>query len=178
VSPVYFSNGTTCRIFPSQQGDICTTTEASFGIDSKQEDVKGSLLYKLQRKHTTNTDNQPNSNSVSTENTTTNIYLLVVWNAISVQHSFYTCLIECNDDNFTWDEDKLWALYREYDDQFYKDYKSNTITWSMHDGTVMKTRVSLTYGPNYKLDIDISEGTVNYEIKEPMQIDPKRLVLS
>jgi hypothetical protein len=42
----------------------------------------------------------------------------------------------------------------------------------------MMTRFDITCGSDYyKMDIIISEGTVKYKMKEPIQIDPKRLVL-
>jgi hypothetical protein len=174
TSPVYYSNGTTCHVSPSQQIDASTTTEASFGIDFQQKDVKGALLYKLQRKYATRTDNNSNSSIVSIENTETNIYLLVVWEVKNHCDEFYVCLIECSDD-FTWD--KLWALCHQYNDQFLKDYNYSEITWLIHDDIAMKTRRRVTYGSDYKLDIFISEETGLYNMFKPMKIDTERLVL-
>jgi hypothetical protein len=48
----------------------------------------------------------------------------------------------------------------------------------MHDSTVMKARFDIACGSGYKLDIVISEGTGKYDMRIPMEIDPKRLVLS
>jgi hypothetical protein len=177
ISPVYYSNGTTYCVSSSQKTDTGTTIEASFGIDSKQEDFKGALLYKLQRKYATRTDNQPNNIIASAEDVTTSVHLLVVWNIRDYDHGFRVCLIEYADD-FTWDEDKLWALYRKYNDQIYVDCNSNIITWVTCDGTAVKTRRNAVYGSEYKLNIIISEGTGLYNIKEPMKINPKRSVLS
>jgi hypothetical protein len=42
----------------------------------------------------------------------------------------------------------------------------------------MNMNLDVTYGSDYKLDIALSEGTKKYGMKEPMKIDPKRLVLS
>jgi hypothetical protein len=151
--------------------------EASFGIVFKQKDFEGALLYKLQRKHANITDKHPNSSTASINDTATNVYFLVVWDVKDHNHKFYVCLIECPDD-FTWDEDKLWTWYNQYYYQFNKDYELNLITWSMHDNTVMKIRRNVTYGSDYKLDISISEGTGKYNMKRPIKIDPKRLVLS
>jgi hypothetical protein len=175
TSPVYFSNGTTCHVFPNQQTDTGSAMEANFGIGYKQEDFKAVLLYKLQRKYTTKTDDQSSSSIASIENT--NIYLLVVWNVEDERDSFYACLIECPVDDFTWNEDKLWALHRQYNDRFLKNYNYKTVTWLMHNDTMIKTRCNATYGSDYKLDIAISEETGSYNMDEPIQIDPKRLVL-
>jgi hypothetical protein len=177
TSPVYFGNGTTCHVSPSQQTGIGTKVESSFGIDFKQKDAKGALLHRLQRKHITRIDNQPNSSTVSIEDMATNTYLLVVWDVGNVQHNFYACLIECTND-FTWDEDKLWALYKEYVLQFNENCKSNIITWLMNDSVAMKTKLDVTYGTDYKLDVIIFEGAGKYHMEKLIQIDPKRLVLS
>jgi hypothetical protein len=176
ASPVYFSNGTTCHVFPSQQIDAGTTMEASFGIDSKQGYFEGVLLYKLQKKHATGNDSYSNSSVTSANNTETSMYILVVWKFGDYNHIFSVCLIECDDD-FTWDEDKLWALSMEYNLVFQMYYTSNLIAWLMHDGTVMKTRFDITYGLDCKLNIFISEGTGKYMMSKPMKIDPKRLVM-
>jgi hypothetical protein len=151
TSPVYFSTGTTYHVSPSQQTNINTIMKASFGIDSKQEDFKCALLYKLQRKHTNRTNNQPNGNAASIEDIATNIHFLVFWNVKDYDHKFCVCLIEFTSD-FTWDEDKLWTLYDDYNNRFCEDYKSNVITWSMNDGSVMRTQSEVTYGSDYKLN--------------------------
>jgi hypothetical protein len=135
------------------------------------------LLYKLRRKYTTKTNNQPNNNATSIEDKATNLYLLVGWKADDCNHGFYVGLIECTDD-FTWDESKLWTLSHGFDYGHYKDCESDIITWLMHDGTVMKTRRDITYGSDYKLDIVISEGTRKSDMKGPRKIDKERLVLS
>jgi hypothetical protein len=176
TSPVYFSTGIPCYVSPSQKIDISNMTmEASFGIAFKQEIFEGALLYKLRKKHTTKTDSQSDNSTVFIDDTTANMHLLVVWNIGDDYHTFRVCLIECTND-FTWDEDKLWALYRDYNDQFREGYKSNTNTWLMNSGAVMKTRRSITYGSDYKLDIVISEGAGKYEMSKPIKIDPERLV--
>jgi hypothetical protein len=172
TSPVYFSTSTVYCVSPTQQTEIDYTVEISFGMDSKQDDSKCALLYKLQRKHATKTDNQHNnSNTLSIEGTETSIYLLVVWD-VKYQHSC-VCLIECTND-FTWDEDKLWALYREYNKEFYEDYQFRTITWLMNNGEVMETSPRLAYESDYKLSIFIFKEDEKDDMKRPMKIDPKR----
>jgi hypothetical protein len=172
TSSVYFSDGTTYCVSPSQQTDTGNTIVTSFGIDSKQKDLKCVSLYKLQKKHATKTDNQPNSSVASIESTTTDIYLLVAWITKDYDHNFCVCLIEFTND-FVWDEDKLWALYREYNNQFYMSYEPRII---MHNNAVMKMKIHAIYGSDYKLDIVLSEGTEEYDMKELIRINPKRLV--
>jgi hypothetical protein len=176
TSSVYCSTGTTCLISPSQQADIGNAMKASFGIDPKQSIFKGVMLYKLQRKCAAKIDSQSNHNTASIKDIATNICLLVVWNTADYLPKFCVCLIEYADD-FTWDEDKLWTLYWKYDDQFCEDYRSSTTTWLIHSDTVMKIRRDITYGSDYQLDIVMSEGTGKYNMKRPIQIDPKRSVL-
>jgi hypothetical protein len=176
ISPVYFSTGTTCHVSPSQKTNTGITMEASFGIDSKQEDFKCALLYKLRKKHTSRADNQPNDDTASIKDITTSIHLLVIWDVEDYNHKFCVCLIEFTND-FTWDEDSLWSLYDDYNNQFCEDYKSNVITWLMHDGSVMRTQSEVSYGSDYKLNIVISEGNGEDDMEEAMKIDPKRLVL-
>jgi hypothetical protein len=177
TSPVYFSTGTTCYVSPSQQTDIGAAIKASFGIGFKQEEFRGALLYKLQRKYANRTNNPPNSCTTPVKDTTTNIYLLVLWNIpdIGYHHSSCACLLECTDD-LIWDEDKLWALHHQYNDQFYKNYESRIIPWLMNDGMVIKTAPDIAYGPDCKLDVVVSEGTGKYNMYKPMKIDSERLV--
>jgi hypothetical protein len=177
TSPVYCSKNAICSVPPNQKTDADSTMEASFGIDSKQKDVKGALLYELQRKYATRIDDQSNSSIVSIKDIVTNIHLFVAWFVEGCNHRFCICLIEFTGD-FIWDEDKLWTLYKGYSDQLYENYKSDIITWLMHDGTIMKTRRVITYRSDYKLDIIISEGTGKYNVEEPIKIAQKRLVLS
>jgi hypothetical protein len=174
--PVYCSNGTTCHVPPSQQTDTDNTIEAGFGIDSERYSFKGALLYKLQRKHATGTDERSNSSTVPIKDIATNMHLLVVWDIENVQRNFCVHLVECTDD-FAWDEDGLWALHDQYKHRFYRNDESDLITWLIHDGIVMKTKFDVTYGSDYKLNIIISEGTGKYNMKDPMKINPKRSVL-
>jgi hypothetical protein len=176
TSQVYFSNGTACHVSPSRQTDTVSTMVASFETDSRKEAFEGALLYKLQRKHANGAGKQSNSSVTSIENTETSVHLLVVWDIDDDHHIFCICLVEYVDD-FNWDEDKLQALYWEYIERFYEFYDSNTITWLMRNGTVMKTRRDITYGSDCKLDIVLSEGTWEYGLEEPIKINPKRLVL-
>jgi hypothetical protein len=176
TSPVHYSNSTICYVSPSQQTDIGTTIEAIFGTDSKQCYFKGALLYKLQRKYAIRADCHPNSSTTSIGDAATSIHLLVVWDAGNIQHDFCVCLIECTDD-FIWDKDMLCALHKEYNDQFSKDHTSNTSTWLLHGDELMKTRFKVIHGSDYTLNIVISEGTEEHNMKKPMKIDPTRLVL-
>jgi hypothetical protein len=177
ISPVYCSNGTTCQLSPGQQTDIDMALEASFGIDSKLKDFKGALLYKLRKKYATENYNTLDSDTVSIEDTAVSMYLLVIWDVKDEWDNFCICLIECLAD-FAWDEDKLWALRNQHNDQFYKEYNYRRTTWLTQDGTMMETKRKVTYGSVYKLDIVISGKTGADSIKRPMKIDPKRLVLS
>jgi hypothetical protein len=177
ISPVYCSKNAVCHVFPNQQRDSNNIIEASFGIAFMRKDFKGVLLYKLRRKHATRTGNDHNSNTTFIEDVATNIYLLVIWDVEDEYHGFCVCLIECTCD-FTWDEDKLWALYKKYNNQFCENYNYRALTWLIHDSKVVETRRRVAYGSEYKLDIVLSEGTGKYDMKKPIQINPKRLVLS
>jgi hypothetical protein len=107
ISPVYFSNSATCRVSSSQQTGIGTKAEASFGINFEQEDFRCALLYKLQRKRVNGTDDQLDSGVAFIEDTTTSMYILIVWNTKYIYYRFRVCLMEFTDD-YTWDEHKLW----------------------------------------------------------------------
>jgi hypothetical protein len=176
TSPIYCGNGAICYVSPSQQTDTDNIMEASFGIAFKQEEFKGVLLYKLQRKHTIKTDNHLNSSIVYIEGAATNVHLLVVWDFGHYFYDFCVCLIEYIND-FTWDEDKLWTLYRDYNNEFCVGYESKVVTWLTNNGAVIKARYDITYRSDYKLDIVLSEGTVDYKTKKPIRINPKRSVL-
>jgi hypothetical protein len=94
ISPIYYSNGTTCYVFPSQQTDTGNTIGASFGIDFRQKDFKCALLYKMKRKHTERAGNQSDSNTAFIEDTATNMHFLVVCNLGITRRNFYACPIE------------------------------------------------------------------------------------
>jgi hypothetical protein len=179
TSPVYFSNST-CHVSPSQQTYISITLETSFEIAPDQKTVKGALLYKLQRKCTTKTDNHLNNSTTPIRNTETSIYLLTGWEIEDDDHKFYVCLIECTGE-FTWDEDKLWVLHH-----FCKDWSECQSRWNynklsssclMHNCLGIKMRCNMMYRSDYKLDIVVDEGTGQYSLSKPMKIDSKRLVL-
>jgi hypothetical protein len=189
LSLVYFCDGTACHVPPIQQIGTDKKMEASFGINSKQQVVQAAFLYKLQKDHlsrlplemrrkiTEGTDNQLDSSATSTNDTTPNIYLLVACYIGWHEYGFYACLIECAND-YTWDENKLWVFYREYRKEICKNCKDKINTWLMNDGTLIKTKLDVSYGSDYKLNIVISEGTRIYNMKKPLQFDLKRLVLS
>jgi hypothetical protein len=143
TSPVYSSTGIP-YVSPSQQIDSGTTMKASFRTAFKHGDFNGVLLYKIQRKHASIVDDQHNRSIAFIKGNVKNIHLLVVWNIGWDYCNFYTCLIECTD-NFTWDEDRLWALCHQYMSKFHNNCKSNRITWLTHDGKVMKTRLDVIY---------------------------------
>jgi hypothetical protein len=176
VSPVYCSIGTVYCVPPNQQVDTGTMTEASFRRRPNSYFFKGALLYKLQRKHANRTDNQPNTSTTSIKDTATSIYLLVSWH-YKYSHKLYVCLIECTND-FTWDEDKLWVLHRKYFFEFHWQRKPIIMTWLIYGDAVMKTKLDITYEPDFKLDIIISEGAEKYNTKDPISIDTERSVLS
>jgi hypothetical protein len=178
TSPVYFSDGTTCHLFPDQKADIGTTTKASFGIGSKQKEFKGALLYKLRRKYSDRTDNLPNNHTISTKKAK-NTHLLITWDIFDIEgqyHSFYACLIECDAD-FTWDENKLWALRYQYMDYISEEYNYLSLTWLTNDGAVVRMRDYTTYGLDCKLNIVITKGTGKYNLEKPMKFAPERLVV-
>jgi hypothetical protein len=171
-SPVYCSTNAAYCASHNQQVDTGAIMETSFRRRPNSGLFEGALLYKLQRKHANRTDNQPNTSITSIEDTATSIYLLITW-CYYRPYKFYAFLIECTND-FTWDEDKLWALYQKYISEFHQKHKPITMTWLIYDDAVMKTKLDITYEPDFKLDIIISEGAEKYNTKGPMKIDPER----
>jgi hypothetical protein len=178
TSPVYFSTGTTCRVFSNQKTDIGTIARASFGIGSRQKEFKGALLYRLQRKYANRTNNRSNGRTKPIEKTR-NTHFLVAWDIFNTEdqyHGFYVFPIECPDD-FTWDGDKLWKLRYQYMDQISENYEYTSIPWLINDSTMIRTRYDISYGSDYKLDVFIYEETGKYSMDGPMKFAPERLVL-
>jgi hypothetical protein len=171
TTPVYYSNGTICDVSPSQQTDTGTIIEACFGIGFKQKDFKSALLYRLQRKYVTKTDNLSNIFNVFTKDAA--MYLLIICDIQDYDHRFRVCLIECTN-GINWDEDMLWALYWEYNNQFNEFCDSNIITWLIHGNAAIETRFDVIYEQEYKLGVVLSEETTKYFMEEPIKIDPKR----
>jgi hypothetical protein len=148
---------------------------ASFRIDNRSE-FKGLLIYKLQRKYIARTDNRFNDSTISIVDTATNLYLLVVWDAECHFRSSRVYLIEYAND-FTWNEDELWAFYRDYKHELFMRYRYGTVTWLTNSGAVVRTRLDITHGSDYKLDIILSEGTRKYSMEETIKFGLERLVM-
>jgi hypothetical protein len=177
TSPVYDSNGITHHVSHNQQAGTDNTVEASFGIDFKKGNFRGSLLYKLQRKNAIRTDNRPNSSITFIEDTIPNVYLFVTWFVSSNYRGFHVFLVEFTTD-FTWDDDKLWRMFWKYNRPSYLYHLTDLIIWSMSDGTFIRTKRNVRQELAYELDLIISEVTWQYSTMSPLRIDPKRLVLS
>jgi hypothetical protein len=150
--------------------------KAIFGIYSKHEDFSGALLYKLKRKHTTEAGDCLSRSAAHIKNTAANMYLSVAWDIKNSDNIFRVCLIECAND-FTWNAAKLQALYRKYNSQIHSECRPSIVTWLMHDNTVMKTKLDVIYGSDYKLNLVLSKGARKGNMKRSIQIDPRRLVL-
>jgi hypothetical protein len=84
----------------------------------------------------------------------------------------YSSLME-HDKNCVWDKDKLMKLTWHYK-LFYIQHSPIEDTWLMHNNTVLMIRVNVTFEEEYyKLEMTISEGSMNKDTRRIWYIDPE-----
>jgi hypothetical protein len=163
ISPVHASFGATCYISPDQRVDTGSTMQTSFNIDPDQEESIGVLIYKLQRK---------NANQFDEEETTC-IQLVMIWNVNnSREFRVISDLIE-HDKGYVWDRFGLMELSECYA-LSNMQYGPIEQTWLMHDNTGLMTNMNATRGACCKLEVMISEASINKDTQRPWYFDVNR----
>jgi hypothetical protein len=165
ASPMYVSHGATCYLSPDQKVDI-DSTKVGFNIDPSQDKSISALMYKLQRKNV----DEFNGEAVSSEDEATCIQLFIIWKVCKSGKIFVVSDLIEHDKDHVWNSDKLMKLTecsKLYDIQhgFIKK------TWFMSDNTVLMTNLNITCEKEHcKLEIIISEGSINDNIQRPRYI--------
>jgi hypothetical protein len=166
ISPAYAGIGTKCYLSPDQNVDVGFIAEASFNIDFTQEEYIGVLMYKLQKKHT----NQSNENAISNENEVTYIQLVITWKGYKYGKPYvYSFLIE-HDKECVWSGDRLVKLATQ-NKLFNIKHASIKETWLIHDNTVLMTNLNVIREEEYyELEMTISETSIKYDTRRPWYI--------
>jgi hypothetical protein len=164
VSPKYVCDGATCYLSPDQRVAVGSTTQASFNINPDKNESIGILMYEL------NTD-QSNKEVIANEEVC--IQLVMIWKVHeSGRFYVYSFLIE-HDKSRVWDKDELMKLVRRYE-SFIIQHGPIEDTWLMLDNTVLMIRANVTFEEEYyKLEMTISEGSINKDTRRPWYIDVK-----
>jgi hypothetical protein len=170
VSPVHFCNGAVCPKLSDQKIDISTKMKACFGINTIQDEFECALLFKLRRY----SNRQHDMNTLpakASKRETDCVRLLIVYKVKDSKVLLHVALIK-NDENFTWDEEKLKKLY-DKNRSWLKEY-DNTMSykWFVDDNMILET----TFGARdleriFEINISISEEEKEGYIMRPLDVD-------
>jgi hypothetical protein len=170
VSPMYTSRYATCYLSPDQKVNVGSTMQIGFKFYTNRNLYMGALMYKLQRKNI----NQFNEDTISSEDETTCIQLIIIWNVnSSKEFSVALDLIEHDKGHF-WNRASLMELAKRYK-LFDMQYVPIEGTYLMHDNIVLMTRINVACEEGcYKFEMTISEGSVKDDTQRPQYIDVNR----
>jgi hypothetical protein len=163
ISPAYAGRGATCHLLPNQKVDVGSTAQAGFNIEPDPVLSIGALMYKLRRKDTDQTDEE-----------TTYIQLFVVWKTYNFRRPHvYSFLME-HDEDRVWDGDEL-AKLAGWHAVYYMQHNHIEDTWLIYDNRVLMKKVHVTREEKcYKLEITITEGSINKDTRRPEYFDMGR----
>jgi hypothetical protein len=169
VSPVYTCDGATCHLTPDQRVYFGSTTQAGFKNDSGHGSLN-ILMYKLQRKNM----DESNEEVISSKDEATCIQLVIIFEVDGFEEfCMYSRLIE-HDKDSVWDRDRLIELA---DRCVLSDIQHISVeeTYLMHDNVVLMTRANVTCEETYyKLEMTITEGSVNEDTRKPWYVNMDR----
>jgi hypothetical protein len=147
TSPEYFGSDVIWHILPDEKVDTGAMARAGFGVDEIKYDSMPALIYSLQRKYLES----------NTEDTSTNIQLLVMWEPRTRHGFFMRALLVENSNTMTWDEDKL----RELCSKHLALLRDDVIVRNIHllDGTIVLMATPNESGLSRITEITISKGS-------------------
>jgi hypothetical protein len=170
VSPVYWSLFAPCYLSPDQNVDVGSTVQVGFNIDSTQEWSLGALMYKLQRKNF----DQSNENIVFSENEATCTQLVIICKANSSRELLVCSFLIEHDEGHVWDGAKLMKLTFKCELVNMQHGPIEEI-WLIRNNTVLVASLNVACeGEFYKLEMTITEGSVNEDTRRPWYIDVDR----
>jgi hypothetical protein len=165
VSPVYAGDGITCSLSPDQKVNFGSTTQAGFNIDPDQVST-GILMYRLQRESTDKSDEE----AIYSKEKATCVQLVIIWKANSPKGFCINSFLIDHDKGRVWDKDKLMNLVKHCK-LFNIRHGPIEDTCLMHDHTVLMTNLNIIHEEErYKLEITISEGSINEGTWRPLYI--------
>jgi hypothetical protein len=159
---------------PEQKVDTNAVTRASFRRDAIKNKYASALLYKLQRKKRLESTNQSNMDNTSTDDTSTNLQLLVIWGPDNMQDIPVRSLIIKHSNIIIWNEGMLEKLHSIYLALLKKSYHTED-TWLLDDATVLMTTTEWKY-VGFVTEITISKGIKEDDSMEPLYVPPSMCV--
>jgi hypothetical protein len=171
VSPLYYSDGAICYLPPDQRVDVGSTTQVGFNIDLAWYRSTGTLMYRLRKKNT----DQSNEDAISSEDEVKHIQFVLTWVAYRFEIPYiYLRLIE-HDKNRVWDRIGLMKLAGGYKEYYYSQRYPEERTYLMRDNTMLMTRVDMTRERAcYKIEMTISKTDKYYFSEKTEYIDVDR----
>jgi hypothetical protein len=170
VSPMYVSDGATCYLSPDQKVDAGSTEQVDFNINLNQRESIGALMYKLQRKNIS----QSNEDIISSEDELTCTMLIIIWNVNCFKDFYvYSRIIEHDKDRVL-NRDSLMKLAEQYS-LFGIQYGPIEEAWLIYDDIRLMTSLNAIHEEEcYKLEMTISEPSANRSVQRLWHIDSDR----
>jgi hypothetical protein len=167
VSPTYFGHNAIWYIPPDQKVDTNAATKASFGRDVTKDEFINALIYKLQRKKCSESNDQSSADSAFTEDTSANIQLLVIW-SLNKYEIYVRALLIKHNNTIIWNEDTLEKLQSMYLAPHRDNYDTKD-TWLLDDATMLMTTLKWKK-MRHTTEIIITEGIKEDDSMEPLWI--------
>jgi hypothetical protein len=167
VSPKYVT-GDELECYDSPGDVYAGATRERFFIIKSDNESYGVIVYKIRRK-------QKHESTKTSENTSSAVYLLVVWeNSESKKLCADVLLIEY-DKGFDWHKNNLNRLYYVNHGRLKECNGAISNTWLMNSDMALKTLFKVK-GPRRspELSISISEEKIDNYAMRPFCIHPKR----
>jgi hypothetical protein len=163
--PICFMNGGKWHVIPEQETDVNTIMSNHLEFDFEQDILEGALLYKIQWKQHTESNEFVKDGSKD-------IQLLVAWHVEHMEGLHIRALLVEHDKEFNLDEDKLRRLYQKYWHLLKAQIDPNRSNWMLNDTITLVTAVDVMYG-GYRWDVLIIKGKGD-DFKRPLWIDAER----
>jgi hypothetical protein len=163
TSLVYFMDGGWWNVLPDQGIDANAIMRNRIKPDSGQNVLEGALVYKIQKRQNTESDELIQDESK-------HIQLLVVWHVDHIKGLRVRALLIEHDKKL--DEDKLRWLYQKYWHSLNAWIDPIESNWMLDDATMLATTIKTMNG-GYRWDIFISEGMED-NFEKPLWIDAER----
>jgi hypothetical protein len=165
VSPICAGKGATCYLSPDQSVVVDSTTQAGFKFNPNRDESIGILTYELK-----------NVKQLNEEVISDGVYiqLVMIWKVHKSGRFYaYSFLIE-HDKSRVWKRGELMKLAQHYE-SFIIQHGPIEDTWLMHNNTVLMIRANVTFEEEYyKLEMTISEGSINKYTRRIWYIDAEK----
>jgi hypothetical protein len=174
ASPVCFCNRGKSHECLVERMNTDTVMKINFRVDPDQDEPKGILTYKVQRKRNASPDHQSNIDVTCTnsiEGALKMMQLLVIWKIERFWKPKARIMLIEYGNELVLNQDQLVQLCDKID-VIPTSYSSSR--WLMCDNTVLTTKYEVVDEKDLELKVAISEEVENEYIVKPMWIDSTR----